>query len=165
MFERYMDDVIRDIKIAAIESTLHRINQLHPQLKFTIERENDGRLPFLDMEIIHVGNRLSSTWYVKPTDTGLIMNYYALAPKRYKKSVVQSFVHRIHRCCSSKENMMLSLERAKETLEKNQYPSSFFNPIIQETLRKIETTAAEHNSTTTPQQQAPDNEPSTPNTC
>ena len=162
LFERYMDDVIRDIKIAAIESTLHRINQLHPQLKFTIERENDGRLPFLDMEIIHVGNRLSSTWYVKPTDTGLIMNYYALAPKRYKKSVVQSFVHRIHRCCSSKENMMLSLERAKETLEKNQYPSSFFNPIIQETLRKIETTAAEHNSTTTPQQQAPDNEPSTP---
>ena len=83
-------------------------------------------------------NRLSSTWYVKPTDTGLIMNFHALAPRRYKRSVVQSFVHRIHRSCSSRENMLSSLERAKEVLDKKQYPSSFYDPIITETLQKID---------------------------
>ena len=97
IFERYMDDIIRNIKIQEIEAKLRRINQLHPKLKFTIEREINGRLPFLDMEICRVGNRLNSTWYVKPTDTGLIMNFHSLAPRRYKKSVVMSFVHRISR--------------------------------------------------------------------
>ena len=113
------------------------LNLLHPNLKFTIEMEENGKIPFLDMEISHVGNRLSSTWYVKPTDTGLIMNFQALAPKRYKKSVVQSFVHRIYRCCSCWENVTLSLQRAKEVLEKNQYPAKFYEPIIGETLNKI----------------------------
>ena len=91
-----MDDIIREIKVHKIQEKLSEINQLHPQLKFTIEIEENGKLAFLGMEIIHVSNRLSSIWYVKPTDTGLIMNYHALAPKRYKRSV-QSFVHRIHR--------------------------------------------------------------------
>ena len=121
-----------------VQAKLAEINQLHPKLKFTIETEENGKIPFLDMEIVHVGNRLSSTWYVKPTDTGLIMNFHAVAPKRYKKSVAQSFVHRIHRCCSSWENVASSLQRAKEVLEKNQYPAQFHEPIIGETLNKIQ---------------------------
>ena len=134
-----MDDVIREIKASAVQAKLAEINLLHPKLKFTIEMEENGKIPFLDMEISHIGNRLSSTWYVKPTDTGLIMNYQALAPKRYKKSVVQSFVHRIYRCCSSWENVTTSLQRAKKVLEKNQYPAEFYEPIIGETVNKIQT--------------------------
>ena len=133
-----MDDIIRQIKAVEVQAKLREINQLHPKLKFTIEMEENGKIPFLDIEISHVGNRLSSTWYVKPTDTGLIMNYHALAPKRYKKSVVQSFVHRIHRCCSTWENVTSSIQRAKEVLEKNQYPAQFYEPIIGETLNKIQ---------------------------
>ena len=128
IFERYMDDIIQEIKIQDIQAKLSQINQLHPNLKFTIEIEENGRLPFLDMEICHVGNSLSSTWYLKPTDTGLIMNFHALAPRRYKKSVVQSFVHRIYRCCSSRENVLFSLERAKGILDKNQYPPRSIMP-------------------------------------
>ena len=147
IFERYMDDIIREMKRQDIQAKLDQINQLHPKLKFTIEIEENGRLPFLDMEIIHAENRLSSTWYVKPTDTGLIMNFHALAPRRYKRSVVQSFVHRIYRSCSSRENMLSSLERAKQVLDKNQYPSSFYDPIIQETLQKIDAPIVEQEST------------------
>ena len=159
IFERYMDDIIREIKVHKIQEKLSEINQLHPQLKFTMEIEENGKLAFLDMEIIHVGNRLSSIWYVKPTDTGLIMNYHALAPKRYKRSVVQSFVHRIHRCCSSWEGVTLSLQKAKEILEKNQYPSEFYEPIIGETMNKIQAAQnqqIETATTTTPQQPQPE---------
>ena len=45
----------------------------------------------LDMKVIHINNSLSSTWYTKSTDTGLLMNYHALAPMKYKmkyKSVI-----------------------------------------------------------------------------
>lgn len=137
LYTRYMDDILRDIKCSAIDQKLQDINKLHPSLKFTIEQEENGTLPFLDMKIINDNGKLTSTWYNKPTDTGLIMNYHALAPKRYKYSVVSGFVHRIHRACSTWENFSMSLEKAKIILECNQYPPNFYEPIIKNTLDSI----------------------------
>ena len=137
LYERYMDDILRTIKRSLIEAKLQEINKLHQKLKFTIETEKDGRIPFLDLCIIHSDKKLSSTWYCKPTDTGLILNFHALAPKRYKKSVVEGFVHRIFRACSNWEYFDASLPKAKDILEKNQYPPEFYDPIIKTTLDKI----------------------------
>ena len=100
-------------------SKLLQINNLHPSLSFTIETEKEGQIPFLDMKIIRNACKLSSTWYCKPTDTGLIMNFHALAPLRYKKSVVCGFVHRIYRACSTWENFHTSLEKAIKILRDN----------------------------------------------
>jgi len=135
--ERYMDDILRSIASNQVTSKLEEINKLHQNLTFTIETEQDGRLPFLDICIIHTGNKLQSTWYTKPTDTGLIMNYHAIAPRSYKRSVVQGFVHRIYRACSNWKLFDESLERAKLTLERNQYPREFSDPIIAATISKI----------------------------
>ena len=80
---RYMDDILKEEKKEKIEQKLEEINSLHSNLKFTLECEKDGELPVLDMKILHdhTTGRLESTWYFKPTDTGLIMNYHALATK------------------------------------------------------------------------------------
>ena len=74
---------------------------------------------------------------MKATDTGLIMNYHALAPRKYKQSVVAGFVHRIYRACSTWENFHVSLLKAKCILEQNQYPPDFYEPVIQRALDKI----------------------------
>ena len=126
-------------KHVSAEQKLEEINSLHPNLQFTLEREKDKQLPVLDMKILRdqPTGKLSSTWYNKPTDTGLIMNYHALAPKRYKRSVVSGFVHRIHRSCSSWHNFHNSLEKAKRVLEKNQYPPTFYEPIIRQALHDV----------------------------
>ena len=137
LFTRYMDDVLQEMKRNEIADKLTQINNLHPNLTFTIERETNGTIPFLDMQIRNTGGILSSTWYSKPTDTGLILNFHALAPRRYKKSVVSGFVHRIVRACSNWLNVHNSLEKAKKVLEQNQYPPVFYNPIIEQTLRTI----------------------------
>ena len=128
LYYRYMDDTIRSIKRHEIDSILHAINELHPMLQFTIEREIDGRLAFLDMLIIRLNQKLSSTWYNKPTDNGLVMNYLALSPKKYKRSVVSGFIHRIFRVFSTWENFHASLSKAKRILERNQYPPQFYEP-------------------------------------
>ena len=139
IYDRYMDDILRNIKRIEIETKLLQINALHENLQFTHEMEENHRLPYIGMEIIPDPKTgvLSSTWYTKPTDTGLIMNYHAVAPRRYKHSVVAGFVHRIHRACSSWSNFHDSLEKAKHILERNQYPPTFYNPIIRQTLEKI----------------------------
>ena len=137
LYTRYMDDILQNIKREEIEDKLKEINNLHPALKFTIEREVDGAIPFLDMRILNTRSRLTSTWCNKPTDTGLMMNYHALDPKRYKRSVVSGVVHRIHRACSTWQNFHDSLEKAKRILERNQYPPTFYEPIIKKTLDTI----------------------------
>ena len=82
LFERYIDDTLRTIKESLIENKLSEINSLHPNLKFTLEVEQNCKLPFLDICIEHHENTLSFTWYCKSTDTGLILNFHAIATRR-----------------------------------------------------------------------------------
>ena len=137
LYFRYMDDILTNNKKNTVDQKLLAINMLHPSLTFTIEREQNGSLPMLDMRIINVEGNLSSTWYSKPSDTGLIMNYHALAPKKYKRAVVTGFVHRIYRSCSNWNNFHDSVEKAKVILKRNQYPPDFYEPIIRDTLTRI----------------------------
>ena len=53
LYDRYMDDILKEEKKDNIEQKLEEINNLHPNLKFTLEREKDGELPVLDMKILH----------------------------------------------------------------------------------------------------------------
>ena len=85
LYSRYIDDIIRSISKNNVESKLLQINKLQTSLSFTIETEKEGMIPFLDMKIIRNACKLSSTWYCKSNDAGLIMNFHALAPLRYKK--------------------------------------------------------------------------------
>ena len=85
LYERYMDDVLSAVKKDSVDEQLELINSLHPCLQFTYELEIDGQLPFLDMLICNKNGKLSSLWYRKPTDTGLTLNFHALAPLKYKK--------------------------------------------------------------------------------
>ena len=137
LFERYMDDIIRTIQSNKIDGKLNEINELHNNLKFTMELEKDGEIPFLDMLLMRTDIQIESTWYCKPTDTGLVMNFHAVAPKRYKRGVVSGFVHRIHRACSTWSNFDNSLKKAKAVLEKNQYPPMFYEEVIADALKKI----------------------------
>ena len=88
LYTRYMDDILCDIEKGEIDAKLTSINRLHPSLKFTIERQENGEISFLDMKITNTEGKLSSTWYTKPSNTGLMMNFHALAPKCYKRPVV-----------------------------------------------------------------------------
>ena len=65
------------------------------------------------MLLIREGKKVQSSWYCKPTDTGLVMNYYhAMAPRRYKRGVDSGFVHRIHRACIHQSSPWFSVGKA-----------------------------------------------------
>ena len=160
LFYRYMDDIITICKKDEVDKKLTEINKLHSNLKFTREIENNGCLPFLDM-LLHNDNRLlSSSWFRKPTDTGLTLNFHSLAPMKYKRSVVIGFVHRIYRACSNWKHIHLGLEEAKKILINNQYPLPFIEENIKNTLHKILLKDADSEPETVPR-----DETSEPNAC
>ena len=62
-----------------MEQKLHDNNSLHNNaITFTREREKGSLLAMLDMSILNDNGNLLSTWYSKPSATGLIINYHAL---------------------------------------------------------------------------------------
>jgi len=63
------------------------------------------------------------------------MNFHALAPVKYKRAVVSGIVHRIMRACSTFVHE--SFVKAKKILQSNQYPSSFYDPMIKKSLHSI----------------------------
>ena len=134
LYERYMDDVLCVVRKSCVNERMEKINNLHPNLKFTVEFEENSQLPFLDMIILNNKGTLSSRWYRKPTDTGLTLNFHALAPLKYKKSVVSSFIYRIFRASSDWTQFHAGLTEALETLNCNQYPESFIYPIVHDVI-------------------------------
>ena len=83
-------------------------------------------IPFLDMKLIQkTDGAVESEWYTKPTDTGIIMNWYAIAPLRYKTNLVMGFVNRIWSSTTNYESFDRGCKRAKVVLIKNQYPKSW----------------------------------------
>ena len=132
-----MDDVLCSVRKSEVDERLSMINKLHDNLKFTYELENEGTIPFLDMLILNKSGSLSSSWYRKPTDTGLTLNFHALAPNKYKKSVVSSFLHRIYRASSNWENFHNGVSEALQILKNNQYPDNFVFPIVNVVMTKL----------------------------
>ena len=146
IYFRYMDDVFNDVLKGQEMEKLNKINGLHPKLKFTLEvlKKNDekedevGRIAFLDMEIIQKWDgSLESEWYRKPTDTGIIMNWYSIAPMRYKKNIVSGFVNRIWSATTSYEAFVRGCEKAKAILANNQYPKGWVDWQVGEAILKV----------------------------
>lgn len=55
-------------------------------IKFTVEKENDGRIPFLDILIIREGKRLEVDVYRKPTDKPLCIPFDSHHPITHKSA-------------------------------------------------------------------------------
>ena len=89
------------------------------------------------MLLIHIGNHICSTWFTKATDTGLMINFHALAPNKFKRSMIVGMVHRIYKACSHWQYITESLTKAKAMLKANQYPEEYIERTISETLTNI----------------------------
>jgi hypothetical protein len=140
IFDRYVDDTLLDIEDSEIDNRLAKINDLHPKLEFTLERPVDNTIPFLDMKIRQLEDgKIETMWYRKPTDTGMTLNFHAVAPFKYKRNVIQGLTHRIYNASSTWSNFHIGLEDGIRILNENQYPEELSRRIMKTTLDKLYT--------------------------
>ena len=76
--------------VSSASEFLLTLNEIHPSLSFTMELEDNRKLPFLGMVIIRNGPRLDTKVYVKPNDTGLLLHYQSHVDVRYKHSLLKT---------------------------------------------------------------------------
>ena len=55
-WKRYVDDVISAVSGNEAERLLSHLNSVEPSIQFTLEREKDRSLPFLDLNVSRGGS-------------------------------------------------------------------------------------------------------------
>ena len=138
LYKRYVDDIFlvfndRD----DCELFYEYINRQHPNIKFTLDIEENECLPFLDVLVSRSADGVVSTsLYRKDTFSGLMMQYDSFVPVSYKKSLVNGLIHRAWKICSSSELFQSELTYIKRLLLSNGFPLKFINRQIKLFLNK-----------------------------
>ena len=69
VWEQFPDDVFSIPKRRHLENLFYEINNLHENIKFTMEEESNGELAFLDTLLKRVNKKISVLVYTKATRT------------------------------------------------------------------------------------------------
>ena len=82
--------------------SLNFLNDRHPNIKFTIEKEINHSVTFLDKFISGINNQnLTIETYHKSTSTGLLVNFKSFTSFSYKISLIKCLVDRSFKICNN----------------------------------------------------------------
>ena len=81
LWKRYLDDIFAILPTNQVDAHLSYLNSLNSYINFTIEKEADSKLPFLDL-LIHrnSSSRFSFSIYRKDTHTENYLNFNSNNP-------------------------------------------------------------------------------------
>ena len=96
----------------------------HPSLKFTMEIEREGSLPFLGTE---------SKVYIKRTNTGLLLHFQSHADIKYKRSLVNTMVDRTYRLSSNWLFFSEECDRLRRVFHNLKFPK----PLVETTIKRF----------------------------
>ena len=125
-WKRFVDDVSTTTKFDGTQTFLEHLNSIEPCIKFTVERENEGKIAFNDTMVHHQEDgRLTTTVYRKPTHTDRYLSFSSHHPSMHKLAVVKSLMDRAERIPTTKSDRSKEKQRVISTLQSNGYPKRF----------------------------------------
>jgi hypothetical protein len=94
---RYVDDIliVYNENTTNIENLLHCFNNLTPKLKFTLEKEVERKINFIDRTIHREQNSFSIDIYRKPTFTDTIILSDSYHPEEHKLAAICYLYNRL----------------------------------------------------------------------
>jgi hypothetical protein len=109
---------------------------IEPRIKFTVEREKDGILPFMDIHICREKDKLVTKVYRKDTHTNRYLNWRSNHSKSFLLGIVKGQTHRAHYFCDLKEDFLEELSFLRDVFVMNGYPLRLVNEVINNSWAK-----------------------------
>lgn len=136
-WKRYVDDVLVIINKNEEEKTLQILNNQNPAIKFTLERELNGSIPFLDLLLTRKNNSINIEVFHKSTNTCRLITHDSHCSYQIKMSSFHSMVHRLCKLPLSIANYMKEYQYIKHLAVVNGYSPKIIDEIVRHHTHKI----------------------------
>ena len=103
------------------------VNPCHSSLKFTMETESNSKLPFLRTQLLNKRTRVETKVYVKPTNTGLLLNCKSHVDDRYKLGLLKTMLDRTFRLSFNRCYFSEECDSLKLLFSRLKYPDKLVN--------------------------------------
>ena len=129
LWKQYVDDTCCIMKKDAVDGLLHHLNGVRPTIKFTMELEKDGSLPFLDANLTRKEDgTLNISVFRKQTHTDRYLQFNSHHPVSAKRAAVRSLFDRARNITLQKEDLQKE-DHLTATFKQNGYPLPFIRSI------------------------------------
>ena len=147
-YRRYVDDVFCVFENDNdAELFFDFINSQHPTIKFTIEKETNKVLAFLDVCIDNNDpSCLKTSTYRKKTFTGLLTNFFSFTSFSYKVGLIRTLVDRAYKINNSLLSFNNDVKKLTHNFKKNQFPEYLINRLVKTSLDNNDNSAQSDNS-------------------
>ena len=115
---------------------LNFLDKRHPNIKFTIEKQINHSIAFLDVFISGINNQnLTLQTYHKSTYTGLLLHFKSFTSFSYKISLIKCLIDRPKlKICTNWNSSHNDIEDIKSNLIKNAYRPFLIDKVIKKYL-------------------------------
>ena len=136
LWKRYVDDVFLIWEHGEEHlNEFHRlINSYCDDINFTVEREENGCLPFLDVMVKKQSGRLQTSVFRKPTCSNVYIPYDSHHAPCIKAGTIRCLATRA-RNIASREDLKTEMTHIKQVFKKNGYPASTIQKAMKMTGR------------------------------
>ena len=133
---RYVDDILAAFdKEEDSLNFLNFLNKRHPNIKFTIGKQINHSIAFLDVFISGINNQdLTLQTYHKSTYTGFLLNFKSFTSFSYKISLIKCLIDRSFKIFNNWNSFHNDIGNIKSNLIKNTYPPSLIDKVIKKYL-------------------------------
>ena len=125
-WKRYVDDTFTALPEDVVDSFHQHLNSVEPSIQFTVERESNGQLPFLDLLVTRdTDGSISTCVYRKPTHSDQYLHFSSHHPTSHKRSVVRTLLSRAATHSSSLVERSREESHVHRALLSNGYTEGF----------------------------------------
>ncbi|XP_071055083.1 uncharacterized protein [Onthophagus taurus] len=128
--KKYVDDIITSIPENSLDSILDSFNKFNKYIQFTLERETNNAVPFLDTKVIrNIDNKIEFDWYAKPTFSGRYVHFTSSHKIKHKINTVLAMKYRVGKI-SEPGLVDVNLKKLKAIFVANMYPPKLLNKLL-----------------------------------
>lgn len=135
-YKRYVDDCLLCIPKNKQHTILNTFNSMNQAIQFTLETEEQKTINFLDLQIKHNNNSITTNWYQKLTSSQRYLNFNSNNPVSHKRGIIFSLIDRCYEF-SNGIDFQNNLKKIKSILKENNYPEQFIEITIKKRLNKL----------------------------
>ena len=138
-YGRYVDDIllIYNSNNDLNDNILNSFNSIHPNIQYSLEKEQNNKINFLDLKIEKCNNKIIFDIYRKPTTSKTSIHNQSICPTSYKFANFRYLLNRLNIIPLSTHRYNAELHNILSIAQHNNFPKSEILKLNKQIKRRI----------------------------